>query len=93
MIDPDRYWAASGLLARTRVSAPPSLKTKPSSGIASVHLDGGCVLYRLPAARNDADIDGTRAIPDFLRTRATAPWASGCMSGAGIPPRTKLPVV
>jgi hypothetical protein len=64
MIDPDRYWAASGPLTRTSVAAPPSLKTRPPSGVAAEHLDGGCVLYRLPAARNDADMDGARAIPD-----------------------------
>jgi hypothetical protein len=52
MIDPDRYWAASaasGLLAGNNSSPPP--ETKPASNVTAEQIDGGCLLYRLPAAR------------------------------------------
>jgi hypothetical protein len=64
MINTDRYyWAALGLLTRPSASAPRLPKTKSTSGLAAEHLDGGCVLFRLPAALNGADI-GACAIPD-----------------------------
>jgi hypothetical protein len=56
MIDPDRYWAASGLLTANNPSPPP--ETKPTS-VTAEQIDGGCLLYRLPAARGrDTDTDG-----------------------------------
>jgi hypothetical protein len=52
MIDPDRYWAASGLLTeKSRSLSPDPQQTKRASDIAAEHLDGGCLLYRLPTTR------------------------------------------
>jgi hypothetical protein len=58
MIDADRYWAASSLSIGNSLSVPASPK-KPTSGVTAERLDGGCLLYRLPATRrrdtNSAD--------------------------------------
>jgi hypothetical protein len=57
MIDPDRYWAASGLRTANNPWSPP--ETKPTSSVTAEQIDGGCLLYRLPAARRrDTDTDG-----------------------------------
>jgi hypothetical protein len=66
MMDADRYWAASGLLTGNSpsVSRPPT-ETKPGSGVAAEQLDGGCLLYRLPAARGrDTDPGGNPRYSD-----------------------------
>jgi len=48
MIDADRYWAASSLSIGNSLSVPASPK-KPTSGVTAERLDGGCLLYGLPA--------------------------------------------
>jgi hypothetical protein len=63
MIDPDRYRAASGLLTeKSRSLSPAPQQTKRASDIAVEHLDGGCLLYRLPTRRTrDTDNNWPRS--------------------------------
>lgn len=50
MMDADHYRAAPSLSIGNSLSVPASPK-KPSSGVMAERLDGGCLLYRLPATR------------------------------------------
>jgi hypothetical protein len=83
MMDADRYWAAADQLARVLSGLSPEPKPKPPTVAAAEHLDGGCLLYRLSAARrrtstgihdspigtHDRATDGTKGGPPPLPTR------------------------